>query len=333
MNQFRLIVLLEVMAYTVLPNQAAVIQVCGNDLLDALKSVCGDRGFYSPPPGYSRRTPATQTGIATRCCISYCETSVLEKYCNPPSTSQSQTAAAPPRITTTPDERRANEIVVDETGQTGNTNSQMLRGGNAMGAGSRANGTKAPPTEVVDGRSDDDDDAAGEINTSERVGSLTEPDEETGRDVATNRPHKTHSKERSKNRTSKSERRRRRTNRRRSSSERRMLSSERKREDATRKLRRKEQRLSRKQPHSNKRKSKLEKKGSESVTTPVAVQTADHPFKHGAYNSTTGDLSLVNVTDSDTAPSSDTKKDGFFTTITAVLRDVIGFQHADDGNR
>ncbi|XP_038048970.1 PC4 and SFRS1-interacting protein-like isoform X2 [Patiria miniata] len=335
MNQFRLIVLLEVMAHTVFPTQASPIRVCGNELLDALMSVCGDRGLYSPPEGYSRRTPATQSGIATRCCISHCDTALLETYCNKPATPQSQTAAAPQRITSTSDDRRANEIVVDPpSGHTGDT-APRGESAKAPGPSGAANATKTPVAEVDEGMSVDEEEAAGESNTSERGVSLGEDEdqeEQAQRDIPTSRPHKTHSKERSKNRT-KGEKKRRKTGRRRGISERRTLSIERKKDDATRR-RRKEQRLLRKQQQSNssKRRTKLEKKGSE-VTTPVAIETAEHPFKNGGYNSTSGDLSPVNVTDPDSPPSSDTKKDGFFTTITAVLRDVIGFQQADDGNR
>ena len=54
MNQYQLIVLFEVLAHASMLNYASPVQLCGRELTETLRSICGDRGYYSP--GQSKNT-------------------------------------------------------------------------------------------------------------------------------------------------------------------------------------------------------------------------------------------------------------------------------------
>lgn len=62
--------------------------LCGAELVDTLRFVCGDRGFYfSKPAGYGPNTRRSR-GIVDECCFQSCELRRLEMYCAPSKTSK-----------------------------------------------------------------------------------------------------------------------------------------------------------------------------------------------------------------------------------------------------
>ncbi|XP_071791832.1 uncharacterized protein [Asterias amurensis] len=340
MNQYQLIVLFEVLAHASMLNYASPVQLCGRELAEALRSICGDRGYYSPGQSFSRRAP-THDGIATRCCQSLCESSILETYCNlpaPPSQTQPSTAApTTTKMAPLTEDRRTKDVVVDYSDQLATEGSQMSRVDGALTQDTVTNRSKTT-TESNEGSFDNEEgatyDKPDDSSPSERGESIQDEDNEVNKPEPNN--IRDSSKERGRNRTHKglsSERRANNSRRRGLSSERRGSSSSRREEKLRRRRQRhreRELREQRKQSNS-KRKSKGDKKDhSVAATTPLAVQ--ERPLKNGGRNGTSGEHSSVNGTETDTAGSPEVKKDDLITTITAVLSDMIGFQ-PDNGNR
>uniref|UniRef100_A0A3Q3K7E5 Insulin-like domain-containing protein n=1 Tax=Monopterus albus TaxID=43700 RepID=A0A3Q3K7E5_MONAL len=54
--------------------------LCGVELVDALQSVCGERGFCFNQPGYDSSKPRSH-GIVDECCFQSCKLWRLEIYC------------------------------------------------------------------------------------------------------------------------------------------------------------------------------------------------------------------------------------------------------------
>ncbi|XP_059566550.1 insulin-like [Myotis daubentonii] len=97
-----LLALLALWAPAPAPAQDGDKHLCGEDLVDTLSMVCGDRGFYNPTE--RRELPNTQggavgtgaggpqalaleeilqkRGIVEECCFGICSLYQLERYCN-----------------------------------------------------------------------------------------------------------------------------------------------------------------------------------------------------------------------------------------------------------
>ncbi|XP_059566907.1 insulin-like [Myotis daubentonii] len=90
----RLLPLLALLAlWAPAPAQSEVEHLCGEDLVDMVTMMCGDRGFSNPtvpmdlpyPHGVLRRISLEEllqkSGLVEECCIKVCFLYELERYC------------------------------------------------------------------------------------------------------------------------------------------------------------------------------------------------------------------------------------------------------------